>query len=325
MCELLSEPTFEMDWSEVGEDENNIMGSIPKTLDKMFKAPKVNLRDITKDWANLLSTEETNFIKGGFRLGLRSDGRNKLQYREINVEPGLCPSKMGSAKVNLGESEILVTVNGELVQPIPEEPNKGIINFSMGWVPDCGKKLEMFDRRDHFNDIILENVKRVYSCMDLQPLCVISGKKCWKLFVDIFIFRLDGGLYGAISYAIKAALLSLKLPKVVRVDSDAGETSVSVSEHEEDAWTPKFCVPNMHSFIMVEENIVLDPSNAEELCAKCSFMIATHDGKVVNFLKEGSGLFKLKKILTLFNTIHKLSDSIDKQLFNVCSGNTEFV
>ena len=49
------------------------------------------------------------------------------------------------------------------------------------------------------------------SALDLESLCLASGKTCWVIFVDGLVLNADGSVVDALSIAAKARTLCLLL------------------------------------------------------------------------------------------------------------------
>ena len=58
-------------------------------------------------------THVINYLK----KGVRYDGRKLDQYREIEVEAGNLPSAEGSARVKMGDTEVLCGIKFEVGKP----------------------------------------------------------------------------------------------------------------------------------------------------------------------------------------------------------------
>jgi exosome complex RNA-binding protein Rrp42 (RNase PH superfamily) len=55
--------------------------------------------------------------------------------------------------------------------------------------------------------------------IEMDKLCILSGKKVWIIFIDIHILDYDGNLFDAASIASLAALLSTKIPVTIKRDN----------------------------------------------------------------------------------------------------------
>ena len=58
----------------------------------------------------LISQSEAEYIFRGLEKGIRNDGRLPLQYRPISLEIGVLQQSSGSARCQLGFTEVLVSV-----------------------------------------------------------------------------------------------------------------------------------------------------------------------------------------------------------------------
>lgn len=58
----------------------------------------------------MCSQEEVAYISEGFNLNLRSDGRQADQLRQLVLETGQLVQASGSARLKLGDTDVLVAV-----------------------------------------------------------------------------------------------------------------------------------------------------------------------------------------------------------------------
>ncbi|GJN16172.1 hypothetical protein PR202_gb03132 [Eleusine coracana subsp. coracana] len=158
-----------------------------------------------------LSEEEKYFIHGGIAQDIRTDGRQRLQFRALSVETGfiasfhrflgLYPSVAnGSARVRLGGTEVIASVKAELGKPSILIPNRGKVNIFV----DC------------------------------SPTAEPTFQVCWDLYIDGLVISSDGNLVGTLAAAIKVALSDTGIPKVnvsVGAASD-DESELDVSDEE---------------------------------------------------------------------------------------------
>ena len=60
--------------------------------------------------SHMCSQEELVYVREGFQLDVRSDGRNTEQLRSIVLETGQLVQASGSARLKLGATDVLVAV-----------------------------------------------------------------------------------------------------------------------------------------------------------------------------------------------------------------------
>jgi exosome complex component RRP42 len=64
------------------------------------------------------------------RQDKRVDGRALLDYRPIEVNPGVIEKAAGSAWVSIGKTKVLVGVKVEIGTPYPDKPDEGVLTVN---------------------------------------------------------------------------------------------------------------------------------------------------------------------------------------------------
>ena len=67
--------------------------------------------------------------------GQRADGRALDEPRKLTVETGFAKNAEGSARVKLGNTDLLVGVKMAVGTPYPDTPNTGVLSTSVEMVP----------------------------------------------------------------------------------------------------------------------------------------------------------------------------------------------
>ena len=70
--------------------------------------------------------------------GKRADGRDFDQRREIVVEPGIISKAEGSAKVTLGDTQVIVGVKPSIGEPFADTPDVGVLMTNCELLPMAG-------------------------------------------------------------------------------------------------------------------------------------------------------------------------------------------
>ena len=262
-----------------------------------------------------ISEAEFAFIEGGITENVRSDGRGRLCMRPMDLETGLIPQANGSARLRLGTTaashtttDVLVGVKADLVAPLKEAPDCGMLRFSVQVPPEVGAggaaSQDSVTAADELGMEIARALTRVVggSCDELiHSLCVASGKYCWLLHVDAVVMDRSGGnLFDAVSLAVKAALASTTLPKVSLV-VDSNETQgaecdeIDLSEDPMDCYTINAaCVPVCVTVLKVKgasgSTAFIDGTEEEEMCAGAKLTVGvTPKGMMCGLHKSGHG------------------------------------
>jgi exosome complex component RRP42 len=80
-----------------------------------------------------LSKSESLYIEEGIKQDVRNDGRQKLDFRPFKLETKLIVQSNGSARVKLGNTDVLVGVKVELGEPAVDAPHLGMVDVKVEW------------------------------------------------------------------------------------------------------------------------------------------------------------------------------------------------
>lgn len=80
-----------------------------------------------------VSKSERNYIIEGVKENIRSDGRGKLDYRNISLETSIVQQSNGSARVKLSNTDVLVGIKVEIGEPDISFPDQGRIEVRVEW------------------------------------------------------------------------------------------------------------------------------------------------------------------------------------------------
>lgn len=173
-----------------------------------------------------MSPSERLYQRDGVVADLRADGRTRLQYRQLIVEYDPVPQASGSARVALGDTEVLVAIKGDVC-----ENSVGKLVFS---VDTSSPSLSVLRESDDKNAIQEENAVRAANLsrlfndsFDVSQLSVAENRFSWTLYVDVLIINSSGNLFDVMSMAVRAALTHCRLPKVTVEEGEAVGLSVS--------------------------------------------------------------------------------------------------
>ncbi|MEA3136496.1 MAG: exosome complex component, partial [Thermoplasmata archaeon] len=74
---------------------------------------------------NPLSLIKKDFIRNLLKDGKREDGRGLLEQRPLSIHVGYVDRAQGSARVKLGNTQVVAGVKIQLEKPYPDTPNRG--------------------------------------------------------------------------------------------------------------------------------------------------------------------------------------------------------
>lgn len=66
------------------------------------------------------------------------DGRQRGDYRPMELETNTVEHAFGSARLRLANTDVLVAVKLEIDVPFPEQPKEGKIEFFVDWLAVLG-------------------------------------------------------------------------------------------------------------------------------------------------------------------------------------------
>ena len=152
--------------------------------------------------------------------GKRVDGRALDEPREISIETNAVPKANGSAKVRLGDTEVLCGVKIQPDRPFPDMGDKGIFICTAELLPLSHPTVETGPPQPHVIELarVVDRGIRESHMIDLSQLVIEKDKSVVGVFSDIVVIDYDGNLFDACSYAATAALLTSTTPKWTMID-----------------------------------------------------------------------------------------------------------
>jgi len=211
--------------------------------------------------------------------GDRADGRKFDEFRPISVEVGVIQKAEGSARVKIGDSQVVVGVKVQPGEPFADTPDKGVIITNLELVPLASPSFETGPPREDAIELarVVDRGVRESEAIDLSKLCIESGQKVWMVFIDVHVLDHDGNLMDAASLGAIAALMNTKMPNV---KYGMGE----------DTKLPLDDVPVAITAVNIGGVIMLDPSLDEENVASCKLTVITNkEGALSGMQKSGVG------------------------------------
>ena len=145
----------------------------------------------------------------------RLDGRKLAEYRKpIEVEYTVVKTAEGSARVKIGDTEVIVGIKMEVGEPYPDTPNEGSIMVGAELLPLSNPDFELGPpgiQAIELARVVYRGI-RESKAVDFKKLCIEPGKKMWMIIIDICALNDAGNLLDASSLAALAALKDTKYP-----------------------------------------------------------------------------------------------------------------
>ena len=148
--------------------------------------------------------------------GMRLDGRKATELRKVKVETGISKNAEGSAKVMIGETEIIVGVKTGIETPYDDTPESGNLMVNAELLPLSNPEFESGPPSVDSIEIarVIDRGIREGNAIDVKKLCIKKGEKVWSVMIDIIPINDAGNIMDAASLGALAALKDAKFPEV---------------------------------------------------------------------------------------------------------------
>ncbi|MEK6972270.1 MAG: exosome complex component Rrp42, partial [Thermoproteota archaeon] len=142
--------------------------------------------------------------------GKRIDGRAFDQPRPLSIETGVIPKANGSARVRLGDTEIVTGIKIQPDKPFPDLGDKGIFICTAEILPLAHPDAEPGPPGEDVIELarVVDRGIRESGMIDMSKLVLEKDKSVIGIFADNSVVDHDGNLFDACSYATTAAILS---------------------------------------------------------------------------------------------------------------------
>ncbi len=237
----------------------------------------------------------------------RVDGRKFDEYRAIEIEYGVSSkSAEGSARVKIGDTEVVAGVKVELGTPFPDKPNEGSIMVNVELLPLSSSLFE--SGPPSIDAIELSRVTdrgiRESKALDFKKLCVKEGEKVWLLFIDIYPINAGGNLFDACNLVTLAALRDAVFPKLDennKIDySQKTKTKIPLGK-----------LPLACTVWRVNNELLVDPTIEEELASNARLStVFTEDGKICAMQKGGDSPLTSEEVAAIVDIAEKKTQEL---------------
>ncbi|MBW3004637.1 exosome complex protein Rrp42 [Candidatus Woesearchaeota archaeon] len=251
---------------------------------------------------------EKEHILKSLKAGIRYDGRKLLDYRKVSVEPKITSAE-GSAKVKIGETEVLVGVKLAVEVPYPDTPAEGKLMVNAELRPMASPKFESGPPGEQAIDIarVVDRGLRESKALAPEKLCIKEGEAVWSVMIDICPLNDAGNMLDAAALGAVAALKSTRFPPVKEdgnIDWEAPLTDKKLELAKE---------PVEVTVLKIGEFYIVDPISEEEELADTSITIAvSEDGTVYAMQKRGQSPLSVEEIDKMVEIAIKKSAELRK-------------
>ncbi len=249
--------------------------------------------------SDIISDLKRNHIHRLASAGKRIGGRAPDEFRPLTVEKGTIGSAEGSARIHLGNTDVLIGIKMDIGEPYPDTPNKGVLTTAAELIPMASPTFESGPPREDAIELarVVDRGIRETQTVDLEKLCIEPGEKVWILFLDMHILDYDGNLFDACSYGVLGALTDTTVP-ASRLEQEDFKLEV---QHQ----------PVSVTAAKIGDSIFLDPSLDEERIADARLTVAIDENGDVRAMQKGlNGSFTFDEVKKVIDLAKKAGDEL---------------
>ena len=253
---------------------------------------------------SILSEIRRDHIHKLLAKGKRVDGRAWDEFRPISIVPRFSDTAEGSARVKLGNTDVLVGVKMAIGTPFEDTPNKGVLSTNAELIPLASPTFESGPPDEHSIELarVVDRGIRESQMIDLEKLCIEPKKEVWMLFTDVYVLDYDGNLFDAATLGAVAALMSTIVPAK---ENDRGEDFPLPINH----------IPISITAVQIENSILVDPTLDEEKVAAARLTVTTDENGDLRAMQKGfTGALSIDQINKMIETSQRLGNEMRKML-----------
>jgi exosome complex component RRP42 len=241
------------------------------------------------------------------------DGRKFDEYRPITIETNCINNAEGSAKVKIGDSEVLAGVKCDVGKPYSDSPDEGNLMVDVQLMPHSSEHFEAGPPSFEAIEVarVTDRGIRESDMIERNKLVVESGELVWNVGIDVATINYDGNLFDLCNIAGVCSLYDAKFPKL--------ENGVINYKEKTNDKLPLTKIPIACTVYKIGNFYIVDPSEEEENITDARLTVTSVDKKtIVALQKGGDGVLSKDDIVNMINLSVRKADEmrslIKKQL-----------
>lgn len=245
-----------------------------------------------------------DYISKLLAKGQRVDGRKFDEMRPLTIEKNFIGSAEGSARVRLGNTEVVVGVKLIAGAPFPDTPNTGVLTTNAELIPMASDTFESGPPDQESIEVarVVDRGIREGHAVDMTKLCMVPGKEVWIMFVDVHVLDYDGNLFDAANIGANAAFSGTIVPA-----KRAGKG--------EDYPLPVLHKPISVTAVKIDGKILVDPTHDEERVANARLTATTIEtGNLCAMQKGLDGAFTMEEVLKVVEISRRIGAEVRSKL-----------
>lgn len=228
----------------------------------------------------------------------RLDNRGLTDFRPIIIQTGVIERANGSARVQIGNTQVIAGVKIEVGEPFPDTPEKGLLVVNAEVLPLASAYAEPGPPDEDAIELarVVDRGVRESQMVDFSKLVLIPGKKVYAVFVDVNVLNADGNLFDASSYATVASIATSAMPK------SYVEQSGQIRQSDEIIPLPVKGIPVSITTARIGDTLIVDPTSEEEAVMDARItLVSDEDGNLCAGQKGQPGTLNLDQAKSVVN------------------------
>ena len=244
-----------------------------------------------------------------FAKGKRYDRRALGEFRPVTVEYGVTKNAEGSARVKVGDTEVMAGVKLSVEKPYPDTPKEGNLMVGAELLPLSSPDFEAGPPGEEAIEIarVVDRGVREAKTIDTRKLCLQEGDKVWSISIDICTINSAGNLLDASALAAMAALRDAKFPTY---DGKTVDYKKLTSQK-----LPLLRTPISVTVVKIGDYLLVDPTVEEEKVIDSRLTVAiTEDNKICAMQKGGPVPISIEDVSAMIDLAHAKAAELMKKL-----------
>ncbi len=223
-----------------------------------------------------------DYIVSLLNKDLRIDGRSLNDFRKpISIEYNISANAEGTARVKIGETEVIAGVKLNVGVPYPDSKDEGVLIVGVELLPLSNPEFESGPPDAWATELarVVDRGIRESGMIDVKKLCIREGELVWNIFLDIYTINDAGNLIDA---SALAAVAALKQSHLLKLEDD----KPVFGEHTKTK-LPIVRTPVTVTLFKIGNKMVIDPTTKEEKSADARLSVAVSEKGAIHALQKG--------------------------------------
>jgi exosome complex component RRP42 len=211
----------------------------------------------------------------------RLDGRKADEYRPVVIETGVSKNAEGSARVKIGDTEVIAGVKMEVMPTYPDTPEDGSMMVNVELTSMSSPEFEPGPPGIDAIELarITDRAIRESKTIDTKKLCIKAGEKAWMVVIDVCTLNDSGNLFDAVALAAMVAVKDAVFPGY---DGEVIDYKTKTTEK-----LPLSKTPISVTVFKYGEHLLIDPTPEEEKVYNARLTVAVVENNNICSLQKG--------------------------------------